>query len=314
MATSTVFRPGATALISGSASGVGFAFARICRQHGMNLALLDRDSSHLSSAVSTLKSEDNTSGKDLKTESYAMDVSDLSAWKKVASEVSSAFGSSIDLLMLNAGHAPKPSTSPNWLDAEYFHKTLDTNLFGVINGISTFLPFVLKSQGPSAVVITGSKQGITNPPGNPAYNASKSAVKTLAEHLSHDMRTEGNPSHHPGTSVHLLVPGWTYTGLSGNPGPTATEDIMSKKPKGAWTPEQCAQYGVDGIKNGKFYLICPDNDVDEALDGARMTYGAGDVVEGRSALSRWDSTYKDNAAAWITDEAKRRRDMPKGRM
>ena len=52
----------------------------------MNLALLDRDSGHLSSAVSALKSEDNTSDKNLKTESYAMDVSDLSAWKKVASE------------------------------------------------------------------------------------------------------------------------------------------------------------------------------------------------------------------------------------
>lgn len=309
----TVFRAGATALISGSASGVGFAFARICRQHGMHLALLDRDSNHLSSAVSALKSE-VSSGENLKTESYTMDVSDLASWKKVASEISSTFGNSIDLLMLNAGHAPKPTTSPNWLDVEYFHKTLDTNLFGVINGIATFLPFIRESKGPSAIVITGSKQGITNPPGNPAYNASKSAVKTLAEHLSHDMRTEGNPSYHPGTSVHLLIPGWTYTGLSGNPGPAATEEVMSKKPKGAWTPHQCAQYGVDGMKNGKFYLICPDNDVDEALDQARMTWQMGDLVESRSPLSRWDALYKDNAAAWITEEAKKRRDMPKGHM
>jgi len=60
---------------------------------------------------------------------------------------------------------------------------------------------------PGAIVITGSKQGITNPPGNPAYNASKSAVKTLAEHLSWDFRERKD------IAVHLLVPGWTFTGL-----------------------------------------------------------------------------------------------------
>src|ERR1700760_3985247 len=61
-------------------------------------------------------------------------------------------------------------------------------------------------EGQSAIVITGSKQGITNPPGNAAYNASKAAVKTLAEHLSYDLKDTK-------TSVHLLVPGWTFTGL-----------------------------------------------------------------------------------------------------
>jgi NAD(P)-dependent dehydrogenase (short-subunit alcohol dehydrogenase family) len=87
-------------------------------------------------------------------------------------------------------------------------KTLETNLFGVIHGINTFLSVVqdaAKSK-PTSIVITGSKQGITNPPGNPAYNASKAAVKTLAEHLSWDLKDAS-------TSVHLLVPGWTYTGL-----------------------------------------------------------------------------------------------------
>jgi NAD(P)-dependent dehydrogenase (short-subunit alcohol dehydrogenase family) len=66
----------------------------------------------------------------------------------------------------------------------------DTNLYGVINGLNTFVPAFQKrdSSAPPAIVITGSKQGITNPPGNPAYNASKAAVKALAEHLSFDLR------------------------------------------------------------------------------------------------------------------------------
>jgi NAD(P)-dependent dehydrogenase (short-subunit alcohol dehydrogenase family) len=306
----TVFRSGATAVISGSAGGVGFAFARICRQHGMNLALLDRDTDNLNTAVKLLSSESKSS--DLKTEGYTLDVSDLSAWNSTASKITSTFGPSIDLLMLNAGHAPKNTGNSKWLDVNYWHQTLDTNLFGVVNGIATFLPLIQKSEGPSSVVITGSKQGITNPPGNPAYNASKSAVKTIAEHLSHDLRTEGNENYSPGTHVHLLIPGWTFTGLSGNTGPTSSQDASAKKPKGAWLPEQCAQYGVDKIKAGKFYIVCPDNDVDEALDQARMTWGAGDVVESRSALSRWDELYKDDSAAWIQEEAKRRRGEAKG--
>lgn len=85
---------------------------------------------------------------------------------------------------------------------------LNTNLNGVINGLNAYVPSFRSrsSNEPSAIVITGSKQGITNPPGNPAYNASKAAVKALAEHLSHDLRETK-------IGVHLLVPGWTFTGL-----------------------------------------------------------------------------------------------------
>ena len=309
MATPSVFRPGATALISGSASGVGFAFARICRQHGMHLALLDRDATNLQSAVSALKEDTASSSHDsLKTEAYTLDVADLPAWQSTAKEVQSTFGPAIDLLMLNAGAAPKAANEQKWLDPTYFHATLNTNLFGVINGIAAFLPMIQKSSGPSAIVVTGSKQGITNPPGNPAYNASKSAVKTLAEHLAHDLRTSSSPSYAPQTSVHLLVPGWTFTGLSGNLGPD-NADARAKKPAGAWFPEECADYGVKGMKEGKFYLICPDNDVDEALDQARMTWQIGDVVESRSPLSRWDEKFKDDAAIWIKGEADKRRNM-----
>jgi NAD(P)-dependent dehydrogenase (short-subunit alcohol dehydrogenase family) len=75
-----------------------------------------------------------------------------------------------------------------------------------VNGLNTFVPSIQSQKGPSSIVITGSKQGITNPPGNVAYNASKSAIKTVAEHLSYDLKDTS-------TSVHLLVPGWTFTGL-----------------------------------------------------------------------------------------------------
>jgi NAD(P)-dependent dehydrogenase (short-subunit alcohol dehydrogenase family) len=83
---------------------------------------------------------------------------------------------------------------------------MNVNLFGVVNGLNTSVPVLQSQNQQAAIVVTGSKQGITNPPGNAAYNASKSAVKTLTKHLAYDLK--GSP-----ISVHLLVPGFTFTGL-----------------------------------------------------------------------------------------------------
>jgi len=260
----------------------------------MNLALLDINASTLSKASSALPHSD------AKTETYTMDVTQVSDWQKIRSDVESKFGG-VDLLMLNAGASFNPETSQSWEDVNYFQKTMNVNLFGYINGLASFLPLVQKATGPAAVIMTGSKQGITNPPGNAAYNASKSAVKTLAEQLSHDLRNS-----HPNISVHLLIPGWTFTGLSGNSGPVPDEEAMKIKKAGMWLPSQVAEYGFTKMEEGKFYLICPDNDVTEELDQARMTWGAGDWIEGRSALSRWDPVWKDKAADWIKAEAERR--------
>lgn len=135
--------------------------------------------------------------------------------------------------------------------------------------------------------LTLDSTGITNPPGNPAYNASKSALKTLTEHLSYDIR-------HTSTSVHLLVPGSTFTGLSGG-GP----DSAKEKPSGSWWPSQVAEYLEQKMSEGKFYVLCPDGDVTEDLDRRRMLWAVGDLVYQRPALSRWREESKDEAAAGI---------------
>ncbi|KAK5937326.1 hypothetical protein PMZ80_010332 [Knufia obscura] len=305
---STFFRKGATALISGGASGVGFAMAQLCRKHGMHVALVDYNTSNLQAAHKALDSINTNS--DLKTETYQLDVGDLSAWKSILPKFQSTFPS-LDLLMLNAGTSVKPTTKQPYEDVEYFHETLNTNMYGVINGLSVFLPLLQQSassgssKGTHGIIITGSKQGITNPPGaaNPAYNMSKSAIKTLAEHLAHDLRTESSPSYTPSISVHLLIPGWTFTGLSGNSGPTPTDETLAKKNEGAWLPGQVAEYAERKIGEGKFYIVCPDGDVDEALDMARMEWAIGDVVQGRSALSRWDGEFAEGAAGGIKRRA-----------
>ena len=198
----------------------------------------------------------------------------------------------VDLLSLNAGIGLRGS----WPDTSYFHKIMNVNLFGVIHGLSVLLPLVTShstASHPCSIMITGSKQGITNPPGNPAYNVSKAAVKTLAEHLSFDLSKSS-----PTTSVHLLVPGWTFTGLSGN-SPFASGSEKKEKPKGAWSPEQVVSYAEEKMAEGKFYIICPDNDVSEEMDKKRMLWDRMDLVEGRPPLTRWREDYETEAKEWM---------------
>ncbi|EER42937.1 short chain dehydrogenase/reductase [Histoplasma capsulatum H143] len=290
-----VFRPYATALITGGGSGIGFAVAQLCRSHGMNLILVDIHAENLAYAHTILGDTPTA-----KTLTHVMDVGDLASWEYLSRKVGETFPNGVDLLMLNAGASFKPrSPETPWGDPEYFQKTFSTNIMGVVNGLSVFIPVVTASADePRAIIITGSKQGITNPPGkNPAYNASKSAVKSLAEHLSHDLLPNKN------VSTHLLVPGWTYTSMTGNTG----VEPDAKRPKGAWLPEQVAGYLYDKMGEGEFYIICPDDEVSESLDRARIAWAMGDIIERRPALSRWNSMWKDVAAKWIERDAEVKR-------
>jgi len=268
-----VFRAGATALITGGASGVGLAVAKLCASHKMNLILVDNNEQNLTKAKTALP--ENAS-----VEYHTMDVSSLSDWTQLKTQVESG-GRQLDLLHLNAGIG----ANSDWTDNTYFQKIFGVNLFGVVNGLNTFVPHFQQSgqAQQKSIIITGSKQGITNPPSNPAYNASKSAVKTLAEHLSFDLAKSS-----PNTSVHLLVPGWTFTGLTG--GGKTTE-----KPAGAWAPEQVADLLYQKMQEGKFYVICSDNDVDWETDRKRMTWTMGDIVYERQPLSRWRDDYKEES-------------------
>jgi len=112
-----------TALITGAASGVGFAVAKLCRNKGMHLALLDIDNDNLIKAKEAL-GDFNPS---LTTEAYVLDVADRSAWKDIAGKISGSFPG-IDLVVLNAGKGYKPQAQEGrgrlnpWLDTEYWSK------------------------------------------------------------------------------------------------------------------------------------------------------------------------------------------------
>src|ERR1700723_4685003 len=108
--------------------------------------------------------------------------------------------------------------------AETWRKVLDVNLMGIINGAQIFGPGMIQRGRPGLIINTGSKQGITTPPGDPAYNVSKAGVKVFTEALQHELRNT------PGCkiSAHLLIPAFVFTPL--------TAHGRTEKPAAAWTP------------------------------------------------------------------------------
>ncbi|KAI1820893.1 hypothetical protein F4861DRAFT_33560 [Xylaria intraflava] len=265
-----------TAVITGGASGIGLAIAKKCIGHGMRVLIADLNEKNLAAAKSALGNGAST---------VQIDVGKFEEWTALREKVIKEFGGQINLLALNAG--TQVPTSFEDENPTNFQKVVTTNLFGVANGVTALLPLVKATAGPAAIVITGSKQGITNPPGNAAYNASKSAVKTLAEQLSYDLAAS-----HPSIAVHLLVPGWTWTPLAGAAG-------GGEKPAAAWTPEQVADYLEAKMAEGQFWVLCPDNDVTEDMDKRRMLWSVNDAVLGRPPLSRWREGYKGEFKEWM---------------
>jgi NAD(P)-dependent dehydrogenase (short-subunit alcohol dehydrogenase family) len=140
---------------------------------------------------------------------------------------------------------------------------------------------------PGAIVNTGSKQGITTPPGDPAYNVSKVAVKVFTEALEHELRNTAGAR----ITAHLLIPGFVFTDL--------TRGARTEKPAGAWTAEETADFFLESLNRGDFYILCPDNDVPRSLDEKRMAWAIGDVIENRPPLSRWHKDFADRFAAFV---------------
>ena len=81
-------------------------------------------------------------------------------------------------------------------------------------------------------------------------------------------------------------PGWTWTKLAGDSTGSAA------KPPGAWSAEETVLYMLDRVRSGDFYILVPDNETRKEVDALRIMWNAGDVTEGRPALSRWHPNYK----------------------
>jgi NAD(P)-dependent dehydrogenase (short-subunit alcohol dehydrogenase family) len=186
-----------------------------------------------------------------------------------------AFGE-VSVLMNNAGIG---GGGGPWENYDRWRRVIDVNLWGVVNVVQTFAPAMIGQNTPGAIVNTGSKQGITTPPGDTAYNVSKAGVKVLTEALAHELRNTKGCS----ITAHLLIPGFTFTGITGR----------SEKPPEAWSAEQVVDFMIAAMAKGDFYILRPDNAVTREMDEKRIRWAADDLIENRPALSRWHPDHKD---------------------
>jgi NAD(P)-dependent dehydrogenase (short-subunit alcohol dehydrogenase family) len=268
-------------VITGGASGLGLAAATRFARLGMKVCIADVETDRLTEAAAKLSSAAPNGGSDIMA--LTVDVSRAEEVSKLESAVHQRFGGT-DILMNNAGIQPG---STMFGPTENWQRVLGVNLWGIIHGAQIFAPRMIERGRPGLIINTGSKQGITTPPGDPAYNVSKAGVKAFTEALQHELRNAAG-SH---INAHLLIPGFVFTGL--------TAKGRTEKPAAAWTPEQTIDFMIERIDAGDFYILCPDNDVPRRLDERRMLWAAGDVVENRPALSRWHPDYAEAFAAFV---------------
>ena len=275
--------PGRVAVITGAASGIGLSAARHFASRGMKLVLSDRSTGTLDHAAEGVAALAANGAADIRT--VAADVSRLEDVQRLKDAAYGAFGE-VSVLMNNAGTAPGGGP---WDHIDRWRTVLEVNLWGVIHGVQVFTQAMIDQGAPAAIVNTGSKQGITCPPGDTAYNVSKAGVKVLTEALAHSLRNV------PGCRVtaHLLVPGSTFTGMTAR---GATE-----KPPGMWTADQVVDFMLARMAAGDFYIICPDNEVTREVDNLRMTWAMQDITLNRPPLSRWHPDYKEAFAAYLRD-------------
>ncbi len=280
MTSHPAFAPSRVAVITGGASGIGLSTAERLAALGMKICITDVNEAALESAAASVRLHARNAGDVI---AIPTDVSRIEEVERLRDRVYANFGE-VAFLMNNAGTEGGGQLfgeRARWL------KIIDVNLWGVINGIQAFVPCMQEQGTRCAVVNTGSKQGITCPPGDTAYNVSKAGIKVVTEALAHELRNVEDCR----ITAHLLIPGFTFTGF--------TRVHTQTKPDAAWSAEQVTDFMMQRMVAGDFYILCPDNSVTREIDELRMRWAMDDIIENRPPLSRWHPDYKDAFAAFL---------------
>jgi len=276
-------RKDSVAVITGAAAGIGFAIARRLSKEGMKIVLFDKHQAALDAAVIKLYQFDPAA----QLLAITGDVTSAQSLQQLHDRAV-GFGD-VALVVNNAAIA---NGAGPWHDLDQWRETMEINFWSVLAVQQLFTEYLLSKNTPAAIVNVGSKEGITTPPGNSAYNVSKAALKVLTEQLAHELFKRSGAR----VSAHLLIPGYTYTPMNF---PEMAEG--SAKPKAPWSADQVADRMIESMSRGEFYLFCEDNEVTRELDQRRIQWSADDMIKNRPALSRWHPAYANQFKAYIAD-------------
>ena len=245
---------GKTVVITGAASGIGYALAERFAEEKMNVVLADIEQDALDAAVSKIS--------DLGVDAVGIqvDVMDKNSVQSLAKQSIDAFGN-IHILCNNAGVAPPATDEAIWdHDQNGWDWVMGVNFYGVLYGLQSFVPHMVKHKEEGHVLNTVSLAGILGLEGS--YGVSKFATLALSEGLFQSLKKINSKI---GTSA--LCPGFVATNIiesdRNRPESLAIEkksnflmkQLASAVLKRGKKPSEIAARTIEGIQAGSFYIL-----------------------------------------------------------
>ncbi len=267
--------PGRVAVVTGAASGIGLGLSERFASEGMRVVMADIEEPALAEAAEVLI------GRGAEVLPVPTDVASSEQVDALRDRTLQAFGA-VHVVCNNAGVTPLPRALWEMTPADW-NWVLGVNLWGVINGIRSFVP-VLRDQDAGHVVNTASVAGLIAGTFGGPYSVTKHAVVALSEALHGQLQPYA-----PHVGVSVLCPGWVRTrildsarnrpaGLEppDNPPPQwiAAREMTLQAIASGMEPAQVAGHVVDAIRNGRFYVLTHP----EMNDGIRRR--TEDVLKG----------------------------------
>jgi len=226
-------------VVTGAASGIGFAVSEALLQAGAVVFLADRDTKSLASAAERLSAHAK------RVHSVSVDVTNQEQVHRLIQDAASRHGR-LDFLFNNAGIGGTLPIGEATL--EHWRRILDINLWSVIYGIHAALP-IMRRQGGGHIVNTASIAGLVPIPFQALYNTTKYAIVGLSESLRYELADEG-------VHVSVVCPGAVATPIWGKP--LIGEFREVKPPADAIPAEEAARSILAGVANKEGIIALPE--------------------------------------------------------
>lgn len=242
---------GQVAVITGAASGLGFAIADKLAREGVHLALLDINAGTLPGITSQLS---------IQTQAYPVDITDEKQVEQTIEQVVKHFGT-IDILINSAGITGATNIKSHETDTENIRRVFDVNYYGSYFTSKYVLPYMLK-QNYGRVLHIASIAGKEGNAGMIAYSSSKAAVIAMA-------KVQGKEYAETGITINALAPAVIRTPLVDAMPEEQIKYMTDKIPA-----KRCGT--LDEVANLAAYIVSPMNSFTTAftfdLSGGRATY------------------------------------------